>query len=112
MDDAERIPIDIGYEVGAPALPSDPRTTVREDGTIVIDLLAAQPCAPATEGEIVVCGPTEEPAGYLPGNLPPPPTTTVRDKIREALSAQLGPLEVGLINPDDPTSAVGVRLKF
>ena len=66
MDDVERIPIDFGYEVAAPADPaSDPRMTVREDGTVVIDILAAQPCAPdpATEDEIVVCAAASEPDG-------------------------------------------------
>lgn len=62
MDDAERIPIDLGYEVASTARAADPRTTVREDGTIVIDILAPQPCAPepTTEPEIVVCAPAPD----------------------------------------------------
>ena len=46
--DAERIPIDIGHDVAAPAdaaQPRDLRTSVKEDGTLVIDILAPQPCA-------------------------------------------------------------------
>jgi hypothetical protein len=58
MDDAERIPIDLGYEVAAEAAQSsDPGVTVREDGTIVIDLTLPPPCdtEPSTDDEIVVC---------------------------------------------------------
>ena len=36
MDDANRVPIDIGYEVAAAAA-TDQRTVVKEDGTVVID---------------------------------------------------------------------------
>src|SRR5690606_37868565 len=44
MDDANRVPIDIGYEVAA-AAEMDQRTVVKKDGTVVIDILAPQPCA-------------------------------------------------------------------
>ena len=58
MDDAERIPIDLGYEVTAVSLAqTDPRTTVRDDGTMVVDVLTPQPCPapdPSTDQEIVV----------------------------------------------------------
>ena len=110
MDDAERIPIDIGYDVAAEAAASDPRTTVREDGTIVIDILAPQPCAPepATGEEIVVCAVADDEARYLPGNLPPPPSTTAMQEVSEALSVKDGNLQAGLISQGQ----VGVRLKF
>ena len=61
MDDAVRIPIDVGYEAASSAAVSTEqvlqRTTVREDGAVVIDILAPQPCAPepSTGDEIVVC---------------------------------------------------------
>jgi hypothetical protein len=58
MDDAERIPIDIGYEVVADAAQlSDPRVTMREDGTVVMNIMVPQPCESeaSTDDEIVVC---------------------------------------------------------
>jgi hypothetical protein len=64
MDDAARIPIDIGYEVAAEAAQSsDPGVSVREDGTVVMNLLVPQPCEtpPSTGDEIVVCA--EAPGG-------------------------------------------------
>ncbi len=59
MDGAERIPIDIGYEVAAEAAQSsDPRVTVREDGTVVMNIAVPQSCEtePSSGDEIVVCG--------------------------------------------------------
>ena len=38
----------------------DDRTTVRDDGTLVIDILVRPPCGQSTEGEIVVCAPDAE----------------------------------------------------
>ena len=112
MDDAERIPIDIGYEVAAPAeQASDSRVTVKEDGTIVIDVLAPQPCAadPTTDEEIVVCG--RAPAG---GNVaaPPPPSVSPVDRFSNALSFKIGSIELGLIKKADGTRALGVRTEF
>jgi hypothetical protein len=94
MDDAERIPIDIGHEVGSPVQPGDPRTTAREDGTVVIDILLPQPCEPdpSTEDEIVVCA--VSPDGQAPVQPPPPPPTPM-EKLQEALSTKLGPVEIG-----------------
>ena len=58
MDDADRIPIDVGYEVAARADASNSRTTISEDGTIAINILVQPPCDPAVEAdEIVVCAP-------------------------------------------------------
>jgi len=106
LDDAERIPIDIGYEEASPAAPSDPLTTIREDGTLVIDIRERQPCVaePTTEQEIVVCAQAE---GDQPGRLPqaslyksgPPPL----EKLHEALTEQVGPLFL---------SPFGMKLKF
>ena len=67
MDDADRIPIDVGYDVATSADASDARTTVRDDGTIVIDILVQPPCDQAVEpDEIVVCAPDAEPQ-RIPG---------------------------------------------
>lgn len=103
MDHADRIPIDIGYDVAAEASPADSRTTVREDGTVVIDILAPQPCAaePGTDDEIVVCAHVDgdpQRAGDAP-----PPAPGPMDKLQEALTAKVGPLEI---------TPFGVRLKF
>jgi hypothetical protein len=58
MDNADRIPIDVGYDVATSADPTLARTTVREDGTVVINILVQSPCDPAVEpDEIVVCAP-------------------------------------------------------
>ena len=62
MDDADRIPIDVGYDVATSADASDARRTVRDDGTIVIDILVQPPCDPAVEpDEIIVCASDAEP---------------------------------------------------
>jgi hypothetical protein len=94
LDDPERIPIDIGYEVAAVGVAqTDPRATMREDGTLVIDLSVPQPCAPepSTDEEIVVCA--AAPSDGEP--LPPPPSPTPMEKLQEALTFKLGPVEIG-----------------
>ena len=110
MDEAERVPIDIGYAVEAEAPAADGRTTVREDGTIVIDILAAQPCAPepSTEDAIVVCG-------VIPADrrLPPPPAAPdMPQRLGEALNTRIGPVELGSIANRDGTRFWGLRLRF
>jgi len=112
MDDAERIPIDLGYDVAAPAgQASDPRVTVREDGTVVIDILAAQPCAPdpTTEDEIIVCAAAPEDASAL---APPPAAKSPVDRFSDALTFKLGGIELGLIRKADGQRALGVRTEF
>ena len=111
MDHADRIPIDLGYEEAAEAAVQDPRTTVREDGSLVIDILVEQPCTPATEGEIVVCAPAGDGSPYLPPP-PPPPEPSVMEKVGEALHAKLGPIEVGSIPKGDGTRVFGARMRF
>jgi len=51
-------PVDAApVEVSAPAESAD-RSYVRQDGTMVINILVPQPCVPADDGdEIVVCAP-------------------------------------------------------
>jgi len=108
MDDAERVPID----VAAPAeQAADPRVTVREDGTVVIDILAAQPCAPdpATDDEIVVCAAAAEDASALAA---PPPAKSPVDRFSDALTFKLGGIELGLIRKADGQRALGVRTEF
>ena len=62
MDDADRIPIDVGYAVATSADTSDAQQMVREDGTVVINILVQPPCDPAVEpDEIVVCAPGPAP---------------------------------------------------
>jgi hypothetical protein len=111
MDDAERIPIDLGYDVAAFAEPaSEPRMTVREDGTILIDILAPQSCAsdPATDEEIVVCGS----APAADEIAAPPLSESPVDRISNALSFKIGSIELGLIKTADGTRALGVRTEF
>lgn len=48
----------------------DQRGYLREDGALVIDILAAPPCGSSSEGEIVVCAPAE--SGGRPAPAPEP----------------------------------------
>jgi hypothetical protein len=109
MDDAERIPIDIGHEVAAEDGASDPRVKVREDGNVEIDILAPQPCEaePTTEDEIVVCAEALESEQPLA-----PPSPSLSEKISEALHAKIGPLELGSIRKRDGTYAFGALIRF
>ncbi len=113
MDDVERIPIDLGYEVAAAGLEqAAQRTTLREDGTLVIDILASQPCSPepSTEEEIVVCAaaPTD---GRSPA-LASPPSPSPMEQLGEALHAKVGPVELGSIAGSDGNRAFGLRIRF
>lgn len=116
MDDAERIPIDIGYGAASPAeaavQPLDRRTTVREDGTLVIDILASQPCEPqpSTGGEIVVCAQTPAEGEARAGT--PPPSASATEKIGEALKIKVGPIELGSIEQGAGTRAFGAWVRF
>lgn len=49
----------------------DPRSYVRADGTLVIDILAKVPCGPASEGEIVVCASAAQSEAADPAPAPP-----------------------------------------
>jgi hypothetical protein len=112
MDEAERIPIDLGYEAAAQdAGPSDSevaitRSTTREDGTMVIDILAPPECSPEEEADIVVC------ANPAEGSAEPPPSETLADHIGEALHTKIGPLELGSIRQRDGTRRFGARIRF
>lgn len=115
MDDAERIPIDVGYEVAAEAAAVDQSTSlresVREDGTLVVDILVrlCEP-EPSTGQEIVVCAAAPGSGQLQP--LPPPPNPNAMEILAEALSAKVGPVEVGSIDRGDGTRAFGARIRF
>ncbi|KRA81200.1 hypothetical protein [Altererythrobacter sp. Root672] len=108
MDDAVRIPIDIGYEAAsaeaASGEPAVQRTTVREDGTVVIDVLAPQPCVPepSTGDEIVVCAQIDGDPQRMP-DAQPPPSPGPMEKLKKALTAHVGPVEI---------TPFGARFKF
>jgi len=109
---AERIRIDIGYDVAVPAeQAADPRVTLRDDGSLVIDILAAQPCAPdpTTDDEIVVCAAAPEQSRELP---PPAPGKSPVDRFSDALSFKIGGIELGLIRKSDGSRALGARTEF
>ena len=111
MDDAERIPIDIGYELAGEAAESaNPAITQRADGTLVIDLIA-QACQPepSTEPEIVVCA--QSPTAPLQP-LPPPPDPTPMDILAEAFSAKVGPVEINPANHPAGTAGIGIWIRF
>jgi hypothetical protein len=112
LDDAERIPIDLGYGVTAVSLAqTDPHTSVREDGTIVVDVLAPQPCVsePSTEQEIVVCA--QAPDGAQ-APIPPPHIPDLSEKMSKALNVKIGPLQLGSIPNGDGTYSFGVGFRF
>jgi hypothetical protein len=112
MDHADRIPIDLGYEVVAAAGEAGQQVTRKPDGTLVIDILQPQPCAPSDDGEIVVCGPAEIDEQQRLGDTPAPTEKSLSDKIGEALHAKIGPLELGSIANPDGTRSFGARVRF
>jgi hypothetical protein len=77
---------------------------VREDGTLVIDILAPQPCAPEPSAgdEIVVCAQVQGDQQRMP-NAPPPRSPGAMEKLKDALTATVGPLEI---------TPFGIKLKF
>ena len=84
MDHAERIPVDLGYEVAAASAASDP----------------------AADEEIVVCAPAAE------GGQPAEAASDNHERLSDGLSFRLGPVELGSINRGDGTMALGMRMKF
>jgi len=114
MDDAVRIPIDLGHvnaeaEKGAR---STHRVTEREDGTLIIDILVTPSCEPATGGEIVVCAAAEGTQRYFPSSTQAPESSTAMDRIGEALRIKVGPIELGSIEQAEGVRALGARVRF
>jgi hypothetical protein len=112
MDHADRIPIDLGYEVAAAAREADQRVMRKPDGTLVVNILVPQPCAPSADEEIVVCGPSEIDEQQRLADTPAPPQKNLTDKIGEALHAKIGPLELGSMANPDGTRSFGARVRF
>jgi hypothetical protein len=112
MDHADRIPIDLEYEVAQPAGPAGQRVTQKPDGALVIDILVPQPCPPGDDGEIVVCGPAEIAEQQRLGDKAAPPEKSLSDKIGEALHAKVGPVELGSMANPDGTRSFGARVRF
>jgi|GEM_PF-7116438 len=110
MDEADRIPIDLDYELAAPAYEADSRMTLKEDGTVLIKILNTEPCepAPSTGSEIIVCAraPNQESSEI------PLPNVTPLETLGEALGTKLGPLELGSYERGDGTRAFGARIRF
>ena len=107
MDEADRIPIDIGYDLAEPVVGDImiTKSTTRDDGTIVVDILAPPECTPQEGADIVVCA---APAG----GSEPPPVENLADRVGDALHTQVGPLELGSIRKSDGTRAFGARIRF
>ena len=108
MDEAERIPIDLGYEAAAAGEGevAITRSTTRDDGTIVIDILSQPECSPQAEADLVVGDRLAE------ESCEPPPPETLADQMGQALHAEVGPLEVGSIKQADGTRSFGARIRF
>jgi len=68
MDDV-RVPIDLTEE-HAPG-EGDQRSVVKQDGTLVINILLDSACTPNSEGEIVVCAPRQSEHRLDPVPAPP-----------------------------------------
>ena len=108
MDETDRIPIDIGYDLAKPVVGNImiTKSATRDDGTIVIDILSPPECSPQEGADIVVCA---APAG---GSSEPPPPENLADRVGDALHTQVGPLELGSIRKSDGTRAFGARIRF
>ena len=113
MDDAERIPIDLGYEVAGEAAASEPgeRFAILPDGTLAIGAVP-QPCAaePTTDEQILVCA--AAPQGERLGRLPRPETQSPMEILAEAFSAAIGPVEINPSVRPDNTVGIGLRIRF
>ena len=71
------------------AAPSeDPRSRMREDGTLVIDILADPPCGEASAREIVVCAPGEAEQRYDPPE--PPQQKPAKAEVQIGENAKVG----------------------
>jgi hypothetical protein len=106
MDEAQRVPIDLGAEQAPAEAAGAAQLTRQADGSWVIDILAPQPCGRSAAGEIVVCAPTVDAVRY-PQGLEPPPERTLSGKITEILTTRIGPVEVR------PTlGAMQMRVRF
>ena len=113
MDDAERIPIDLGYEVAGEAAASEPgeRFAILPDGTLAIGAVP-QPCEaePTTDEQILVCA--AAPQGERLGRLPRPETPSPMEILAEAFSATIGPVEINPSVRPDKTVGIGLRIRF
>ncbi|MBO9518540.1 MAG: hypothetical protein J7493_10780 [Porphyrobacter sp.] len=113
MDGADRIPIDIGYEVASAAdqLAAQGTTTL-DDGALVIDILVPPPCPvePTTDEEIVVCA--AAPEGEAAEEAANPAPESFAERLGKALHAVIGPVELGSIPKRDGTRAFGMRVRF
>ena len=110
MDEADRIPIDVDYEMAASVQESDSRMTLRENGTVLINILSTAPCepAPSTGSQIIVCGraPNRDSREIMLPNVTP------TEALGDALSTKIGPLELGSIDRGDGTRVFGARIRF
>ncbi len=108
MDEADRIPIDIGYDLVQPSLGDVmiTKSTTRDDGTTVIDILSRPECSTTDEADIVVCAAPESEISE------PPPPESLTDRVGNALHTQVGPLELGSISQADGTRRFGARIRF
>lgn len=110
MDDGERVPIVIEQPAEAAA-----NETLRDDGTLVIDIKAEAPgCeqqeASSNPDEIVVCAEGSD-QQYMMGEDPPPAPNPM-DELSESLRFNIGPIELGSIRNADGTYGFGARMKF
>ena len=110
MEHGERIPIVI-EEL---AVTSD-RETLRENGTLVIDIRTPpagceNPEVTSNGDEIVVCAVGGAEAHMLGEAVPDQPTAMQR--LGEALHTQIGPLEIGSIDIGDGARTLGLRTRF
>jgi hypothetical protein len=110
VDHADRIPIDVGYQVAADAGEQSQRLYILTDGTLSdYPQCPATAPAPSTEPEIVVCA--KAPDDQRIGALPRPETPNPMKTIREALTVNVGPVEIGPGGVDGG-AGFSARMKF
>lgn len=75
-------------------LDAQQRSYTRDDGTLVIDILADPPCGESSASEIVVCAPGEDSLRYEPASLPRRegfrPEVKLSENAKVSLAAQPG----------------------
>ena len=103
MADGERIPIVIEQPAE-----DGPNETVRDDGTLVIDLMADQECADASATSedltIDVCAERQAAANEEAGGAV--------EAMHKALNTKIGPVELGSIKNRDGTYSFGLGFLF
>lgn len=77
----------------------------------VINILVPQPCEPSSSDEIVVCGQREGDRHRLEPLRPLPPQPTLMQRIADALTVRLGPIEIAPAGPNSNIVGITIRVR-